>query len=209
MAGQATEKTGDPFKRFRSHAGDMRVALNQIAPGLGYALGNIELLGEIKEEVRYKNGETLPPAAAGMFQVAAMMELASTTTGHSKILARNMASAGDPKPEGEVESHHIVAWRAQEARLSRLLLFGWCIAINDHDNGVHLPAYRSSNVVSLPKATKHRPLHTSIYHGQVYARLASAARADAKDSKIAREALRAIKARILNGTFPYKKEHLA
>lgn len=209
MAGQAAEKIGDPFKRFRSHAGDMRAALNQIAPGLGYELGNIELLNEIKEEIRYKNGETLPPAAAEMFLVAALIELASTNTGHSKTLARNMASAGNRKPPGEVESHHIVAWRAQEARLSRLLLFGWCIAINDHDNGVHLPAFGRSNVTSLPTAIKHRPLHTSIYHGQVYARLASAARVDAKDGKVGREALRAIKGKILNGTFPYKKEHLA
>lgn len=138
-----------------------------------------------------------------------MMELASTTTGHSKTLARNMSSAGDPKPVGEVESHHIVAWNALDARLSRLLLFGWRIAINDHDNGVHLPAYLRSTVVSLANASKHRPLHTSIYHGQVYLRLASAARVDAADGKVGREALRAIKAKILLGTFPYKKEHLA
>jgi hypothetical protein len=116
---------------------------------------------------------------------------------------------GDPKPVGEVESHHIVAWNALDARLSRLLLFGWRIAINDHDNGVHLPAYLRSTVVSLANASKHRPLHTSIYHGQVYLRLASAARVDAADGKVGREALRAIKAKILLGTFPYKKEHLA
>lgn len=209
MAGRVTAKSGDPFKRFRSHAGDMRAALNRIAPGLGYGLGNIELLNEIKEEIRYSNCETLPPAAEGMFLVAALMELASTTTGHSKALAKNMLSAGDPKPVGEVESHHIVAWNAPDARLSRLLLFGWCIAINDHDNGVHLPAYLRSNVANLVNASKHRPLHTSIYHGQVYLRLASAARVDAADGKVGREALRAIKAKILRGTFPYKKEHLA
>ncbi len=208
MAGPVTARSGDSLGRFRSHAGDMRVALNQIAPGLGYGLGNIELLNEMKEEVRYRNGETLPPTAERMFLVAALMELASTKTGHSKTLGRNMTSAGDPKPVGEVESHHIVAWQAQEARLSRLLLFGWCIAINDHVNGVHLPAYRRSNSVSLANASKHRPLHTSIYHGQVYLRLVSAARVDATDGKIGREALRAIKARILNGAFPYKQEQL-
>jgi hypothetical protein len=209
MAGQTTAKNGDPFRRFRSHAEDMRVALNQIAPGLGYSLGNVELLNEIKEEIRYENGETLPPTTDSMFLVAALKELASTTTRHSKILAKNMTSAGDPKPVGEVESHHIVAWQDQEARLSRLLMFGWCIAINDHDNGVHLPAYVRSNVVSLANASKHRPLHTSIYHGQVYLRLASAARVNATDGTVGREALRAIKSRILNGAFPYKKEHLA
>jgi hypothetical protein len=209
VATQTKAKRDDPFRRFRSHAMDMRAALNQIAPGLGYGLGNMELLNEVKEEIRYANGETLPPASERMFLVAAMMELASTTTGHSKTLAKNMASAGDPKPVGEVESHHIVAWRAEEARLSRLLMFGWCIAINDHDNGVHLPAYLRSNVVSLAKAIKHRPLHTSVYHGQVYLRLLSAARVSATDGRVGRDALKLIKTKILNGTFPYKKEHLA
>jgi hypothetical protein len=208
MAKHATVKNDDPFKRFRSHAEDMRIALNQISPGLGYKLGNVELLNEIKEEIRYENGETLPPKSENMFLIAALKELASTDTGHSKTLARNMANADDPKPSGEVESHHIVAWKEPEARLSRLLLFGWHIAINDKDNGVHLPSFKKSEIASLPTASKHRPLHTSIYHGQVYLRLTRAAKVSATDANVGRTALRAIKDRILKGTFPYKKEHL-
>ena len=75
MAKHATVKNDDPFKRVRSHAEDMRIALNQISPGLGYKLGNVELLNEIKEEIRYENGETLPPKSENMCLIAALNEL--------------------------------------------------------------------------------------------------------------------------------------
>ena len=119
-----------------------------------------------------------------------------------------MASAGDSKPDGEVESHHIVAWRAAKARQSRLLLFAWRIAINDKDNGVHLPAYKRSQIASLPDAIKHKTIHTDIYHARVFLRLRAAAVQNGKQTEVGREALRAIKKQILNGTFPYRPEHL-
>jgi hypothetical protein len=184
----------DPFKKVSSHLSDMRVALNQIAPGLAYQIGNMHLLHELKQDVRYKNGMTIPPDAEKMFMAAALAELALTSN-HSEVLAKNMRDANDAKPDGEVESHHIVATRARAARPSRLLLFGWSISINDKDNGVHLPAYKRSEVPSLPDAIKHRQLHTKVYHAQVFLRLDAAARLNAKDSAVGRDTLKMIKSR--------------
>jgi hypothetical protein len=206
MAKQATK--ADPFQQFGSHAEDMRVALNDIAPGMAYKLGNMQWMNEIKAGVRYQNGETLSPLTEKMFLVSAIMELA-TTSDHSGTLARNMAAAGDPRPSGQVAAHHIVAWSAQAARRSRLLLFAWCIAINDKDNGVHLPSNKRARVKALPDATKHSIIHTTVYHTQVFLRLQQEARANGKDTEVGRRALRNIKQKILNGTFPYLPEHIA
>jgi hypothetical protein len=206
MAKQATKQ--DPFKQFRHHSEDMRVALNDIAPGMAYKLGNMEWMNEIKSGIRYQNGETLSPLTEKMFLTSAIMELA-TTRDHSAVLARNMAAAGDPRPRGEVSTHHIVAQSAQAARRSRLLLFAWCIAINDKDNGVHLPSYKRSRVKSLPNATKHSVVHTAIYHTQVFLRLQQEARTNGKNTDAGRRALRNIKQKLLNGSFPYRPEHIA
>jgi A nuclease family of the HNH/ENDO VII superfamily with conserved AHH len=206
MATQATKE--DPFKQYGHHAEDMRVALNDIAPDMAYKLGNMEWMNEIKAGVRYKNGETLSPLTEKMFLASAIMELA-TTRDHSAALARNLAAAGEPKPSGEVSTHHIVAWNAQAARRSRLLLFAWCIAINDKDNGVHLPSNRRARVKTLPDAIKHSRIHTTIYHSQVFLRLQQEARTNGKDTDVGRRALRNIKQKILNGSFPYLPEHIA
>lgn len=208
MAKQASTAKEDPFKQFGSHAEDMRIALNDIAPGMAYKLGNMQWINEIKAGIRYKNGETLSPLTEKMFLVSAIMELA-TTNDHSGALAKNMADAGDPKPNGQVDAHHIVAWSAEAARRSRLLLFAWSIAINDKDNGVHLPANRKSHVAALPNATKHRIIHTKVYHSEVFVRLQQEAKANGKDTEVGRRALRLIKQKILNGTFPYLPEHVA
>lgn len=198
----------DPFKQFGSHAEDMRIALNDIAPGMAYKLGNMQWVNEVKSGIRYENGETLSPLTEKMFLVSAIMELA-TTSDPSGVLAKNMAAAGDPKPSGQVDAHHIVAWRAQAARRSRSLLFAWRIAINDKDNGVHLPSNKRSRVKALPNATKHRIIHTTVYHGEVFLRLQQEAKTNGKDTEVGRRALRLIKQKILNGTFPYLPEHVA
>jgi hypothetical protein len=205
MAQQTTKV--DPFKQFGSHAEDMRIALNEIAPGMAYKLGNMQWMNQVKEGIRYQNGETLSALAEKMFLVSAIMELA-TTSDHSGVLTKNMTEGGDPKPSGQVDTHHIVASHAQAARRSRLLLFAWCIAINDKDNGVHLPSNKRSNVQALAEATKHSIIHTRIYHTQVFLRLQLEARANGKDTEVGRRALRQIRQKILNGTFPYRPEHV-
>jgi hypothetical protein len=111
-------------------------------------------------------------------------------------------------PSGHVVAHHIVASGDEEAADSRALLFGWGIGINDADNGVCLPRYRVSSIPLHPSAPKHSELHTKVYYHQVFIRLDAAAEVDAKDQKVGRSALREIKGDILQGTFPYREEHL-
>ncbi|MGN6323621.1 MAG: AHH domain-containing protein [Dyella sp.] len=207
MAKQTAIKKEDPYKKFRSHAEDMRIALNRIDPALAYKVGNMQWLNKVKEEIRYENGETVSTLTEQMFLVAALSEVA-ITPGPSKVLASNMSAAGDPKPKGETEAHHIVAATAALARQSRLLLFQWRIAINDADNGVHLPAFKRSKVVSLPKARKHRPVHTPVYHMAVYERLQEQAFENGFETEVGRVALRAIKKKLVAGTFPYLQEHV-
>jgi hypothetical protein len=84
----------------------------------------------------------------------------------------------------------------------------WKIAISDKDNGVHLPAFKRSVVISLPDALKHRPIHTLVYHMSVFQRLQAQVKTKGLDTQAGREALRLIKQKILNGTFPYLREHL-
>jgi hypothetical protein len=73
-------------------------------------------------------------------------------------------------------------------------------------------AILSDNMVAagqtLPDARKHSPLHTYVYHAQVYGRLVPI-EPERKHSETARKALRRIKAELVAGTFPYRKEHLA
>lgn len=206
MTKQASASKVDPFKKFGTHSVDMRATLNQINPALAYKVGNMEWLNEVKQGIRYENGETISELSERMFLVAAMAELA-TSHEPSKLLASNMSAAGDPKPEGETEAHHIVAFKAQGAHASRRLLFRWRVAINDKDNGVHLPAFKRSVVASIPDALKHRPIHTDVYHMAVFRRLDTYAKTDGTDTAVGREALRSIKRKILNGTFPYLREH--
>jgi len=206
MAKQASGNNVDPFKKFGTHSVDMRIALNQINPALAYKVGNMEWLNEIKQGIRYENGETVSELSERMFMIAAMAELA-TTSDPSKLLATNMVAAGDAKPQGQTEAHHIVAFKAQAAHPSRRLLFKWRIAINDKDNGVHLPAFKRSVVTSLPDAIKHRPIHTDVYHIAVFRRLDTYAKTNGTDTEVGREALKSIKRKILNGTFPYLREH--
>ncbi len=63
-------------------------------------------------------------------------------------------------------------------------------------------------VPSLPKARKHSPLHTWIYHTQVYGRLVLI-EPERKHGKAGREVLREIKSELVAGTFPYLEAHLA
>ena len=44
MEKQASGSKVDPFKKFGTHAVDMRVALNKINPALAYKVGNMEWL---------------------------------------------------------------------------------------------------------------------------------------------------------------------
>lgn len=167
--------------------------------GNGYAAVNDLVLEERKERIRYRNGKTLPASAKRLLADA------RRDVRHSVTLSRNLLVAGEQRP-ANVAAHHIVARRDQAADLSRKLIFGWGIAINDVDNGVFLPRWKRSVVSSLPKAIKHSVVHTERYHLEVLFRLDAVARLDPKNRQAGRQALKTIKSELVDGTFPYLPE---
>lgn len=202
----------DPYKVIDPKATKKRTRANK--RGLSYEVDNRLRQEDIREKICYENGMTMPPRAKEMFMQALRADLAfRANSGHARLLRRNMVDAGtrppDAKPTGHVSAHHIVASLDEDASDSRVILFGWGIAINDADNGVFLPRYRVSSVPQDPKATKHSDVHTKVYHHQVFIRLDAAADVNAEDQKVGRSALRKIKGELLQGTFPYLEEHLA
>lgn len=160
---------------------------------------NDVVLAATKAGSRYRNGVTLPAGAQRLLADARRKDLR-----HSSILARNMAAAGASRP-AHAAAHHIVAHGDARAFPAQDLLFGWGIAINDADNGVYLPRFRSSVIDGAPHALKHATLHTGFYHLEVYARLVDIA-PEREHSESGRAALRGIKAELSAGTFPYRPE---
>lgn len=199
---KASGAEADPLLQPDSNLLDLRIAAGQsMHQGNPIEAINSIKLESQKDKIRYKNGQTLAPRAKKMF-AETLRKNAESKARHSKQLASNMIAAGEVRPAG-VAAHHIVAAKEAAATESRKLLYGWCIAINDVDNGVFLPRWKSSHVPSLPDATKHSVVHTELYHVAVYDRLSNV---DRKDRKIARIALKTIKQDLVDGVFPYKPE---
>jgi hypothetical protein len=158
---------------------------------------NDVILEAANADVRYRNGMTLPASAERL-----LADARRKRARHSTVLARNLQAAGIGRPK-EVAAHHIVAHGDSRAFPSQELLFGWGIAINDADNGVYLPRSRRSVAADMPHAVKHAELHTGLYHLEVHTRLVDID-PDPAHVQAGREALRGIKAQLLDGTFPYR-----
>lgn len=202
---KASGAEADPLLRSDSNLLDLRIAAGQsMQQGNPIEAVNSIKLEAQKDRIRYKNGQTLAPRAKKMF-AEALRKNAESKARHSKQLASNMVAAGQTRPAG-VAAHHIVAHRDFSAEKSRQVLFGWGIAINDVDNGVFLPRWKTSNVPSLPHAIKHSVVHTERYHVAVFARLYAVKQAKPTDHKGGRRALRAIKQELVDGVFPYMPE---
>ena len=192
----------DPFKQPLPEARKIRARGARAPRGVNAnAVANAQLLARKKAQIRYKNGVTLPTSAEKLLADARRKELK-----HSGILSCNMIASGQTRPE-RVAAHHIVSWQHGEAFASQELLFGWGIGINDVDNGVYLPRFKTTNVPSLPDARKHSPLHTFIYHSEVYGRLVLVEPAR-ENEEAGRQVLRGIKTELVAGAFPYLEEHL-
>lgn len=202
----------DPYRTIDPSAAKKRVRANK--RGLPYAVDNRLRQEEIREKICYQNGATMPPRAKEMFLKALYADLdARGNSAHAKILRNNLLAAGQAcpaaKPAGHAVAHHIVASGDDDAADSRDILFGWGVGINDAANGVFLPRYKISSIPAHPAAPKHSQLHTRIYHHQVFIRLDAAATVNATDKGVGQSALREIRESILQGSFPYRGEHLA
>lgn len=176
----------------------LTLSANQIA-GQNAHVNSYEMRNAMLEErrrarVRYKNGITLPAAAAKLRADA------DRQVRHSRILNRNIEKATGVKKHLEADAHHIVAASDRRALQSRSLLFDWGIGINDADNGLHMPKKWSSRVPGLDSSTAHEVIHTDDYHFAVEARLTDVR---GESSQQARQTLRVIKSEILNNEFIY------
>ena len=203
----AKEKSGafemDPFKAPVSNAVELSIAADATVSGANpKAAANAIVIEEAKDGVRYKNGRTMPISAKRLLAAARTKSIRP-----SYILSGNLIASGETRPDG-VAAHHIVAAGDRRAVPSQKRLFGWHISINDRDNGVYLPRFKSTVVDSLPDATKHAGLHTELYHLEVFARLRVIPAAFANHEQ-GRESLRTIKKELIDGVFPFRREDQA
>lgn len=178
---------------------DLTVGINQIAAGdrsvNGYALRKAIVHERKKREILYKNGVTLPVTVQALFAEA------EPRHGHSRKLGRNIqrGNSDTPRPK-EVDAHHIVAWGAQDAPMSRVHLFKVGLGVNDVDNGCYFPRYRATKIMGMPNAPWHQAIHTVKYHANVYAALRLAPEHTQTET---RKTLRSIKSQLIAGIFPY------
>lgn len=159
------------------------------------ALKNAVVLREKKKRIYDKNGYTNPNSAQ------ALLNESQRPARHSRVLARNIDknNKGQIRPR-KVDAHHIVACEDYRAKLARGILFKWCIGINDADNGVYLPRYCYTIVACLPNAVKHQNMHTDLYYISVNRQFMFI---ESPSTAEVRNTLRAIKAELIAGTFPF------
>ncbi|MCK9687272.1 AHH domain-containing protein [Scleromatobacter humisilvae] len=162
-----------------------------------YAVRNDRALRKAKSLVCYKNGITKQRVSVKRLQADALAK-----GSHSQALSGNIQLArGELQPDA-TDAHHIVARRHHLAAVARGYLFRWKIGIDDADNGVFLPKKLGANVAGLENAVPHGPLHSGPYHFEVTDRLRDRA---GEPASAAREELRAMRAEMVAGTFPYMK----
>jgi hypothetical protein len=107
-------------------------------------------------------------------------------------LARNLMQSGAVRQAGEA-AHHIVAKGARAAQPAREALVRVGVQVDEAVNGVFLPAAREA----ISNAANHLTLHTQRYYQAV-----NQALANVETRQDAVEALKMIKDRLLDGSFP-------
>lgn len=172
---------------------DITVATNRIAANKSgvnpYEVRNQLLTRKQKARVRYHNGITLPASAELLLANAERRDY-----NHRRTLSRNIVKATAQARLADVCAHHIVALHDPEALLSRNLIFGWGIGINDADNGVFLPR-SSTGLPGHPDAPRHHPHHRVAYHLAVSDQLQYA-----ENTQEGRATLQFLKTKILSGS---------
>jgi hypothetical protein len=162
-----------------------------------YKVRNDRALSKAKSLVCYKNGITRQRMSVKRLEADARSK-----GSHSQALSGNIQLARGEFQADATDAHHIVARRHRLAAVARGFLFRWKIGIDDADNGVFLPKSLGQNTPGLEKAVPHRPLHSGPYHFEVTDRLRERM---GEPQSAAREELRAMRAEMIAGTFPYMK----
>lgn len=162
-----------------------------------YAVRNDRALRKAKSLVCYKNGFTKQRISVKRLQADALVK-----GSHSQALSGNIQLARGEMQPNDTDAHHIVARRHRLAAAARAYLFRWKIGIDDADNGVFLPKKLGAGIPGLESAVPHSPLHSGPYHFEVTDRLRERA---GEPASAGREELRAMRAEMIAGTFPYMK----
>ncbi len=182
------------------NAPSVRAAVNQSLASSSVnpiAVGNQVIIAKKKREILYRKGYTLPGKAAALLAAEALSGIE-----HSQKLGGNIRKANpNTSRPSETDAHHVVASEASGARVSRTLIFAAGIGLNDADNGVILPRFKTTKISSMPNASPHQHIHTDLYHANVVAELAGAD--DTSDSQELRGILRSISGRLVRGQFVY------
>lgn len=183
-----------------SNAPELRSAISRSLASSGFnsiAAGNQVILAEKKRKILYKNGYTLPGTAATLLAAEALSGIE-----HSSKLGGNIRKASpNSKRPSETDAHHVVAAEASAAHVSRTIIFAVGIGINDRDNGVLLPRYKTTKIASMPNASPHQHIHTDLYYSNVVAALFGTP--DRSDQQQIRGVLRSIARRLEHGQFVY------
>ncbi len=174
------------------------LASSQVNP---VAAGNQAMLATKKRNVLYKNGFTLPGTAAALLAAEALSGIEHSTKLGGNIRKAELKKNPKYTRPTETDAHHVVAAEASAADVSRTIIFGVGIGINDRDNGVVLPRYKTTTIASMPQASPHQHIHTDLYYANVVTALVGAQ--DMSDQKQIRVILRSIARRLENGQFVY------
>ena len=209
------------FEQPVARALDATISANRVASnhtGINpYDVRNQVLLEEEKDRICEENGEPAPARRPRGFYVrydakgttrtdkgyteAQLEEDGDRDANHRRTLDRNLRKAGHARL-AKVCAHHIVARGHPDAFVSRMMLYGWGIGINDADNGVFLPASASDKPQPLASAVGHDDVHrNAIYYVRVERRLGGA---DQTSQAAGRATLLKMRAEMLSGAFPLK-----
>ena len=123
------------------------VAANRIS-GNSPGANSYELRNEIlnRERIRYESdGKTVDGYTADQ-----LFENAKGAGNHRRTLARNIDKGFGVARPAAVCAHHIVASQDIDANLARELIFACGIGINDVDNGVYLPRFKTFRCRACP-----------------------------------------------------------
>lgn len=189
-------KKTDPFQQPLANLQELTIAANMICKtGNPYELRNSLIIHEIKRQVLYKNGYTLPVGAQVLLNEAA------SKIRHARKLAANMHKA-DPtlKKHAELDTHHIVAAQDRRATEARKIMFGNQVGVNDAANGRYTPRKKACSVPGMGMAIPHENIHTDTYYVYVTMQMETVR---ATNADTCRKRLRQIGDAIVAGTFPY------
>ena len=184
---------------------EMRAVINQSVASSGsanpIAAGNQAILTSKKREILYKNGYTIPGKAVALPAAEALSGIKHNAKLGGNIAKDERRSNASWKRSTETDAHHVVAAEAIAADTPRKFMFAAGIGINDRDNGVLLPRYKTTKIATMPNASPHQHIHTALYYSNVVTEFYRVR--DKKDEQQVRMLLKSISRRLQNGQFGY------